>query len=139
MNTPQDPAGTFPAITVFEERVFRIFAKNHKPGFHDHAIQLEGNGRIAVCAAAHRMIKKGLLIKHGSCRWYLTDLGKRMAVDSKLKNWKAAGVEISNEDEIVKAIQSTRGKFLMFSGDFGPSGLVGRIVTPNDQVEARRK
>jgi len=48
-------------------------------------------------------------------------------------------VEISNEDEIVKAIQSTRGKFLMFSGDFGPSGLVGRIVTPNDQVEARRK
>jgi len=85
------------------------------------------------------MIKKGLLIKHGSCRWYLTDLGKRMAVDSKLKNWKAAGVEISNEDEIVKAIQSTRGKFLMFSGDFGPSGLVGRIVTPNDQVEARRK
>jgi len=43
---------------------------------------------------------------------------------------KKAGVEISDEDEIVAAIKSTRGKYLMFSGDFGPSGLVGRIVTP---------
>jgi len=49
----------------------------------------------------------------------------------------SAGVEISNEDEIVAAIKSTRGKFLMFSGDFGPSGLVGRIVTPNGKGEPR--
>jgi len=49
----------------------------------------------------------------------------------------SAGVEISNEDEIVAAIKSTRGKFLMFSGDFGPSGLVGRIVTPNCKGEPR--
>lgn len=49
-------------------------------------------------------------------------------------------VEISSNDEIVKAIQSIRGKFLMFSGNFGPSGLVGRIVTPknNSSIETMK-
>ena len=68
-----------PELTEYEEKVFSIFASNHKPGFADHSIQLEGNKQLPVVAAGHRMIKKGVLMCARSCCWYLTDLGQEMA------------------------------------------------------------
>lgn len=73
----------FPMMSEFEQKVFARFARAHKPGWADHPIQLEGDGRIAICAAAHRLMKKGVLIKHQACCWYLTDLGRQMAVEWK--------------------------------------------------------
>lgn len=76
----------YPKMTEFEQKVFNRFARNHTPGTADHSIQLEGDGRIAICAAAHRLMKKGILIKHTACHWYLTDLGRKMAAEWKIAN-----------------------------------------------------
>lgn len=73
----------FPDLTPFEEKVFARFARNYKPGWAPHPIQLEGNKQLARVAAGFRMIKKGVLERNESCRWYLTDLGKEMA-----KEWQ---------------------------------------------------
>lgn len=76
----------FPSLTSFEEKIFARFARRHNPSYHDHPIQLEGDGQIAVCAAAHRLQHKGVLVKSEACRWYLTDLGKKMALEWKRFN-----------------------------------------------------
>lgn len=78
----------FPKMSEFEQKVFNRFARAHKPGWSDHPIQLEGDGRIAICAAAHRLMKKGVLVKHTACNWYLTDLGRTMAVEWQKLNPK---------------------------------------------------
>jgi len=80
----------FPKMSEFETKVFTRFARAHKPGYGDHSIQLEGDGRIAICAAAHRLMKKGVLIKHSACNWYLTELGRKMAVEWQKLNPKKA-------------------------------------------------
>lgn len=80
----------FPKMSEFETKVFVRFARAHQPGTADHSIQLEGDGRIAICAAAHRLMKKGVLIKHTACNWYLTDLGRTMAIEWKKLNLKKA-------------------------------------------------
>lgn len=77
------------AMTDCEAQVFRRFARNHKPGYHDDHIQLEGNKQLARVAAGHRLMKKGVLIKYSACHWYLTDLGKRMAVEWQKQNDQA--------------------------------------------------
>lgn len=76
----------FPSLTSFEEKIFARFARRHDPGFHDHPVQLEGDGQIAVVNAAKRMEKKGVLVHHQSCHWYLTDLGRKMALEWKRFN-----------------------------------------------------
>ncbi|MDE2104376.1 MAG: hypothetical protein KGL39_44470 [Patescibacteria group bacterium] len=77
-------------MTEFEAKIFRRFARNHKPPYADRPIQLEGDGQIAVCAAAHRLARKGVLKKYWACAWFLTDLGKQMAVE-----WQRHNVEVS--------------------------------------------
>lgn len=68
-------APEFPTLTAYEEKVFAQFVANHKPGFHDHSIQLEGDKQLPVVAAGQRLIKKGVLVCHRSCNWYLTEIG----------------------------------------------------------------
>lgn len=68
-----------PALTEYEEKVFRRFWRAYTPGVHQHDIQLEGDGQLPVVAAGLRMVKKGVLMRWQSCCWQLTDLGKEMA------------------------------------------------------------
>lgn len=79
-------APTFPQMSDYESRVFRRFVRAHKPGFHDHPIQLEGNKQLPVCAAGHRLVRKGILRRDHSCSWRLTELGRQMAVEWQRKN-----------------------------------------------------
>lgn len=51
-----------------------------------HSVQLEGDKQLAVIAAGHRLMKKGVLIKHRACQWYLTDLGREMALKWQKEN-----------------------------------------------------
>ncbi len=76
----------FPALTAYEEQVFRRFWTRHTPGYHFPSIQLEGNKRLPVVAAGYRMVKKGVVTHWESCRWGLTDLGVKMAEDRQKKN-----------------------------------------------------
>lgn len=76
----------FPPLTTFEEKIFARFARNWRPPYAAHPIQLEGDGQIAVINAARRMEKKGVLTQNQSCRWYLTKLGEEMAREWKRLN-----------------------------------------------------
>lgn len=81
----------FPTLTEYESKVFRIFARRHTPGYHDNAVQLEGDKRLPIVAAGFRLIRKGVLSRHRSCHWYLTDLGRRMAVEWQRHNPELTG------------------------------------------------
>lgn len=76
-----DHSQKFPLLSPFEQKLFLRFARRYKPGISYDSLQLEGDGQIAILAAGHRLIKKGLLCKHVACRWYLTDLGKELAME----------------------------------------------------------
>ena len=66
-------------MTEFEATVFERFVRNHEVGFHDHPVSLEGDSRIAITAAGHRLERKGLIVRHRAACWYLTERGKRLA------------------------------------------------------------
>lgn len=70
-----------PKLTEFEEKVFRKFWPKYRPGIFFFGLQLEGDGQIAVCAAAHRLQKKGVLLKVQACYWTLTKQGMAMALE----------------------------------------------------------
>lgn len=70
---------SYPKLTEYEEKVFRIFWKRYEPGVWPHDIQLEGDKRLPVVAAGFRLIRKGVLFRWQSCCWQLTELGKEMA------------------------------------------------------------
>ena len=46
---------------------------------------------------------------------------------------QASGTVITNIDEICAAIRATRDGVSMFSGTFGPGGLQGKFVTPDNK------
>lgn len=69
----------YPTLTEFEEKVFRIFWKKWRQGYHFDT-QLEGDGRVAIVSAGRRMVKKGVLTNWASCRWGLTKIGEDMAL-----------------------------------------------------------
>ncbi len=79
-----------PVMTPFETKVFMRFVRNWKPPYAAHSIQLEGDGQIAVLAAAHRLIEKDLLARHASCRWYLTKFGEEVATEIKAQTAQKA-------------------------------------------------
>ncbi len=89
-NHASETGNGFPIISDFEFKLFRFFARRHVPGYHDNSIQIEGDKQIAVCAAGHRLIKKGILYRNRACHWYLTDLGKRMAETLNLSHGDGA-------------------------------------------------
>lgn len=68
------------ALSEFERKVFTRFAKGFRPEYHQPAIQLEGDKQLPYCAAGHRLMKKGILVKWAACKWNLTKTGERMAV-----------------------------------------------------------
>ena len=86
---------TFPSLTEYEAMVFRRFARAHKPGVFTGSIQLEGDRQLPKVAAGHRLIKKGVRIKAAACRWYLTDLGEKMAEEWQRQNGGAKSLRVS--------------------------------------------
>lgn len=70
----------YPSMTEFEHKVFMRFVRRYTPGYAGNdSVQLEGDKQLAACAAGHRLMKKGIVIKIKSCFWLLTELGKAMA------------------------------------------------------------
>jgi hypothetical protein len=86
---------TFPTLTEYEALVFRRFARAYKHGIFTGSIQLEGDRQLPKIAAGHRLIKKGVLCKAAACRWYLTDLGEKMAEEWQRQNREAKSVSVS--------------------------------------------
>lgn len=84
-------SGAFPAMTEYEAKVFRRFARGYDAGYHQHSIQLEGDKQLPKVAAAFRLMKKGILTRPSACHWYLTDLGKEMALE-----WQRQNVRVSD-------------------------------------------
>ena len=74
-----------PQLTDFEARIFRSVAVHYRPnGYHDQvATRFEGSGKIAWVMAARRLEKKGLLCRTRPCHWYLTELGKELALSTR--------------------------------------------------------
>ena len=79
-------AGAFPAMSEYEAKVFRRFARGYQAGYHQHSIQLEGDKQLPKVAAAFRLMRKGVLSRPSACHWYLTDLGKEMALEWQRPN-----------------------------------------------------
>lgn len=92
-----DPAN----LTNFQKKVFAIFVRNHKPGWGDHPVQLEGDKRLSIVRAGLRLVDKGLLLRAESCRWYLTKAGLNLAeqwqkdkvLEKRLEEKKRTGVD----------------------------------------------
>ena len=79
-------SGAFPAMSEYEAKVFRRFARGYQAGYHQHSIQLEGDKQLPKVAAAFRLMRKGILSRPSACHWYLTDLGKEMALEWQRQN-----------------------------------------------------
>lgn len=74
----------YPTMTDFEYKVFMHFVRKYTHGCGGaDGVQLEGDRQLAICAAGHRLIKKGIVKRIHSCFWILTDLGKAMAESEK--------------------------------------------------------
>ncbi len=66
-----------PKLTEFEKKVFAMFERRFKPGYGFPSFQLEGDKQLAVVAAGHRLMKKGLVYRIRSCVWTLSNRGEQ--------------------------------------------------------------
>ena len=83
----------FPAMSEYETKVFRRFARGYEAKYHQHSIQLEGDKQLPKVAAAFRLMKKGILMRPSACHWYLTELGKKMALEWQRQKAGGGGAE----------------------------------------------
>ena len=93
----------FPKMSEYQAKVFRRFARGYEAKYHQHSIQLEGDKQLPKVAAALRLMKKGILMRTSSCHWYLTELGKKMALEWQRQQAGGGGAELGERNGAQKS------------------------------------